>query len=113
MRGAVSTARTWAWARGEPAKQPLRPGLGPGRRGGGGWRGKGWALGRPDPREGPAAGEPDGDTHPEARLRHGPGPCQAAPLTVGRQRWALGQCSRGPVEAFASIPQDMDGHPQT
>lgn len=101
VRGAMSTACTWASARGKPAKQPPRPG--------GGWRGKGWAPRLPKSLGGASTrGARQGHTP----TRQQPRPCQAAlPLGVGGQGWALCQCSLGPAEALASVPQDMDGHP--
>lgn len=90
--------------------QPPSPG--PGGEGGHGWRGKGWALGRPDPGEGPAAGEPDGDTHTR---RQGSG---RALTLLGRaySRQALGAwpvLSRACRGRVASARRDMDGHPLT
>lgn len=104
--GAMSTACTWASARGElPSSPHTSPPTHPPAIGMGG---KGCAQAAQIPGRGQHWGARQ-DTHPTKPRHQQPRPCHS--------RWATGlstplQSSLGPAKVLVSVPQDMDGHPQ-
>lgn len=104
VRGALSTACTWASARDKPAEHPPRcPPTGKGR--------AGPRLSKSPGGAGTGVGG-DRGTHSLRPRQEQSRPREAAlPLGEDRQSWTLCQNSLGPAKAMAGVPQDVGGHP--